>query len=265
MYRDAPLTGAACYKHASAPMAAQCERCCRALCDPCIVYDLSAAHCIDCARTARRRRSIAAAAKIGGVLVPGAGGIFFVATRPHPFDYGADGPHIVQLHNRVLTERCDRRATLEYDEALLSAGNPRGALADTDAFFAKCGDWYRLRWVAYSAHETLGEHAAAVAEATKLMEHDPADHDYPWWRAMAYEEMGRADDAIRDYRRALSLEPELDRIPFNLANLLEQKGQFCAAREPVLQFVHAHPEFEHSPNIVDRLTRLRVLGHCDQM
>ncbi|HEY2746835.1 MAG TPA: tetratricopeptide repeat protein [Polyangia bacterium] len=262
MYRDAPLTGAACYKHASAPQAAQCERCGRALCDPCIVYDLSSPHCIDCARTARRRRSIAAAAKIGGVLAAVAGGIFFVATRPHAIDYGDKGPHIVLLHNKVGNERCERRATLEYDEALLSAGDPRGALADTGAFFAKCGDWYRLRWVTYAAHEALGEHRAAVDEANQLIHHDPMDHDYRWWRALAYEEMGRIDDAIDDYRYALTLEPELDRIPFNLSNLLEQKGQFCAAREPILQFVHSHRQFEHAPNVVDRLTRLRILGHC---
>ena len=262
MYRDAPLTGAACYKHAAAPMAAQCERCGRALCDPCIVYDLSSPHCIDCARTARRRRSIAAAAKIGGVLAALAGGVAFVMTRPHPFDYGADGPHIVQLHNRVERERCDRRATLDYDEALLAAGDQRGALADVAAYTAKCGDWFRLRWVTYSAHESLGEHAAAVDDATKLMEHDSMDHDYPWWRALAYEEMGRADDAIRDYRHALTIEPGLDRIPFNLSNLLERKGLYCEAREPVLQFVRFHPEFEHAPNIGDRLTRLRIVGHC---
>ena len=262
MYRDAPLTGAACYKHAAAPMAATCQRCGRSLCDPCIVYDLSSAHCFDCARAARRRRSLLAAAKIAAVLAVVAGGIVFVATRPSRFDYGADGPHIVQLHNRVAGERCDKHATLEYDEALLAAGDARGALADTKAYFGQCGDWYRLRWVTYSAHEALGEHAAAAAEAGKLIEHDATDYDYPWWRAVAYEQMGRIDEAIVDYRRSLALEPELDRIPFNLANLLEQKGEYCAAREPIVQFVRSHPQFEHSPKVVDRLTRLRILGHC---
>ncbi len=262
MYRDAPLTGQPCYKHASAPMAAQCDRCTRALCDPCIVYDVSAPHCIDCARTARRRRALGAAAKIGGALIAIAGGIVFVATRPHPFDYGADGPNIVRLHNKVAAERCDKRATLEYDEALIAAGDTRGALSDTDAYFARCGDWFRLRWVTYSAHEHLGEHEAAAAEATKLMQHDPMDHDYPWWRGMAYEQMGKLDDAIRDYRRTMTLEPAVDRIPFNLASLLEQKGLFCAARQPILQFVRFHEDFANAPNVVDRLDRLRILGHC---
>ena len=133
MYRDAPLVGAACYRHASAAMAAQCERCGRALCDPCIVYDISSPNCFDCAKRARRRRAIGAAAKIGGVLAAVAGSVVFVASRPQNVEYGLDNIHIVQLHNKVVAERCDKRATLDYDEALLSAGDARGALADSDA------------------------------------------------------------------------------------------------------------------------------------
>ena len=262
MYRDAPLVGAPCYKHASAPMAAQCERCERALCDPCIVYDISSPHCIDCARVARRRRAIGAVAKIVGVLAAVAGGIAFVATRPRSFDYGVEHVHIVQLHNKVLAERCDKRATLDYDESLVSAGDSRGALVDAQAYFDHCGDWYRLRWVTYSAHERLGEHAAAAAEATRLIDHDPEDHDYPWWRGVAYEEMGKLDEAIADYRRTLALSPGIERIPFNLSNALERQGQFCAAREPILEFVQHHLDFADHPAIRDRLERLRILGRC---
>ncbi|MGZ3407108.1 MAG: tetratricopeptide repeat protein, partial [Polyangia bacterium] len=168
----------------------------------------------------------------------------------------------MRLHNNVRAERCSQGATLEYDEALVGAGDLRTALSDSDEYFAKCGDWYRLRWVTYSAHERLGQHEAAAAEAGKLMAHDPMDHDKPWWRAMAYQEMGRLDDAIRDYRQSLTLEPALDRIPFNLSSLLEQKGQFCEARQPILQFVRFHPEYTHAPNVSDRLDRLRILGSC---
>jgi tetratricopeptide (TPR) repeat protein len=263
MYRDAPLSGAACYKHASAAMTAQCERCERALCDPCIVYWISSPHCIDCARKARRTRSIVAAAKIAGVLALVAGGVVFVSTRPHVLEVATvETADLMHLHNKVKAERCDKQATLDYDEALMASGAARRALVDSEEYFAKCGDWYRLRWVTYSAHQQLGEHQAAADEASKLMKHDPQDHDYPWWRAMAFQEMGHLDDAIRDYRAALAIEPALDRIPFNLSSLLEQKGQFCDARQPILQFVRFHPEFARAPNVVDRLERLRILGHC---
>ena len=163
-----------------------------------------------------------------------------------------DSPATVRLRRRraaycavaqlVAGERCDKQATLEYDEALVAAGDVRGALADSDDYFAKCGDWYRLRWVTYAAHEQLGEHAAAADEATKLIAHDPEDHDYPWWRAVAYEEMGRLDDAIRDYRRTLALEPGSIASRSTWRACSRRKGKFCAAREPILQFVGFHPE-----------------------
>jgi tetratricopeptide (TPR) repeat protein len=243
-------------------MASQCERCGRALCEPCTVFFISTPHCIDCARRGRRRQAIGTATTIGAVLSLIAAGFIFIATRTPPFDYGADAPEIARLRTRVEAERCSQRATLEYDEALVAAGDMRGALADTDAYFAKCGDWYRLRWVTYGAYEHLGQHAAAVAEATKLIAHDPEDHDYPWWRGIAYQEMGRLDDAIRDYRRTIELAPDIDRIPFNLATVLELKGQPCAARAPILQFLSYHPDYGHHPDVVDRLERLRILGRC---
>jgi tetratricopeptide (TPR) repeat protein len=262
MYRDAPQPAASCYKHASAAMATQCERCARALCEPCTVFFVSSPHCIDCARRARRRQALAAVAKVGVIVGLLAAAIIFVVTRVPAFDYGAETPQIMRLRARVEAERCSQRATLEYDEALVAAGDLRGALADTDAYFTRCGDWYRLRWVTYGAYEHLGQHAAAVSEATKLIAHNPDDKDYPWWRGLAYEEMGRLDEAIRDYRRTLELAPDIDRIPFNLASVLEQKGQHCAARAPILQFIAFHPDFAQHPDVKERLERLRILGHC---
>jgi tetratricopeptide (TPR) repeat protein len=226
------------------------------------VYDVATAHCIDCARRQRRKRAVIAAAKIAAVLALIGAGAVYIATREKPFDYGADAARITQLHNKVMTERCDKRATLELEEALNHAGDYRRALVDSDGYFKQCGEWYRLRWVRYGAHQHLGEHQAAVDEATKLMAHDPEDHDYSWWRGMAYEEMGRTDDAISDYRLTLKLLPAADRIPFNLANLLEQKGQFCDARQPILQFLQHFPQYATKPKIADQLERLRILGHC---
>lgn len=262
MYRDAPLTGPPCYKHAAAPAAAHCLLCERTLCDPCIVFDLSAAHCIDCARRARRRRSAVAVAKSGGVLGAVALGVGLLLLRPQPFDYGSQSERIARLKSRVAEDRCDKRATLDYEEAVLAADDARGSIADSDEYLARCGDWYRLRWVRYGARERLGEHAAAVDEATRLIAHDPDDHDYYWWRAVAYEALGQDDAAIADYRQTIKLLPGADRIPFNLASVLERHERFCEAREPILQFVRYHPEFAERPRVVEQLDRLRVLGHC---
>ena len=189
--------------------------------------------------------------------------MLFLATRPQTFDSGGESPQIVHLHNKVAAERCDKKATLEYDEALVAADNARGALADTADYFMQVrrlvspalGDLFR----ATSGSATTAPPSARRLEAHRARSARPR---LLWWRGIAYEELGRLDDAITDYRRALALTPELDRIPFNLSTLLEQKAQFCPAREPILQFVRFHPEFASAPNVVDRLTRLRILGHC---
>ena len=256
MYRDAPPTGPVCYKHAAATAAAQCDRCGRPLCDPCLLYDAARAHCVDCARRARRRRAVSAAIGIGAAVALVAGGAVFALTRPQPFDYGANALRIAALRHDALAERCDQAATLKYDEALVQVGDHRGALADSDAFFARCGDWYRLRWVRYSAREQLGDHAAAVDEASRLVAHDPDDHDYHWWRGLAYEELGRDDAAIADYEKTLQLLPSADGIPFNLARLLERKGRFCEARDAIRQFLAYHPDLADAPRIRAQLDRV---------
>ena len=190
------------------------------------------------------------------------GGVVFVSTRPSAQRL-VEPPNFVRLHNNVIGERCDRRTTLQYEEALLDEGQPRKALDDAAEFFGKCGDWYRLRWITYSAHERLGEHQAAADEASKLMAHDPMDHDYPWWRGMALRGDGparrrapRLPAGARDPARARS-------HPVQLSALLEQKGQFCEARQPILQFVKLSPARGTHPNVVERLDRLRILGHCN--
>src|SRR5262249_34469252 len=146
---------------------------CQPLCDPCIVYADTRPHCFLCARTIKQRARITNIAKLAGAVA--ALGVTFAlaAWWPRPFDYGADAPHIRELRERAGADRCDQAATLAYDEAMLRAGDARGALADSDDYLARCGDWYRLRWVRYGAHEQRGEELGAADEATRLMAHDP--------------------------------------------------------------------------------------------
>jgi tetratricopeptide (TPR) repeat protein len=262
MYRDAPLTGPICHRHEVAPAVTDCTRCRQPLCEPCIVFVRARSHCHLCARTIERRRSLGFAVALGGSSLVLLSLVAFVVTRPRPFDYGLDAPQVELLRERVEASRCDRAVTREYEELMAKAGDAKGAIADSDAFFARCGDWFRLRWVRYGAFQKLGLHVEAAAEATRLMELDPDDFDYPWWRGIAYEQLGRVDDAIADYRKTLALLPSADRIPFNLSALLEQKKQLCEARQPIAQFLSYHPELASRSDLVGRLERLTTAGHC---
>ncbi len=244
-----------CHRHESAEASGSCQRCMQPICDPCIVYVGASTHCPACAKTVRRRRAIGRVVRATLVVGAIAGFAIYLWTRPPQFDYGAHDGEVRLARAKVDRERCDRRATIELEEALLGAGDNRGALTDVDAFVKKCGDWYRVHWIAYTAHHRMSEAHAAIDEATKLIDHDPSDKDYRWWRGVLYEEIARDDDAIADYAKAIELEPALTNIPFNLATLLERKGRPCEAKRVIEQFLDHHPGATDDA-VLARLARL---------
>jgi tetratricopeptide (TPR) repeat protein len=265
MYRDQPFTGPACAKHGNAPAAGTCHRCGQEICEVCLVYDLARAHCLPCAKRAQRGRRLRGAAVVGVLALVAGSVIVYVVTRPRSFDYGVRTADVAALREKVAAERCDKKLTLKLDETLLAAGDARGALADTDEYFARCGDWYRLRWTRYTAREQLSEHALAVEEATKLIEHNPEDHDYRWWRGFAYESMNKLDEAVADYRTALAITPELTGIPFNLARVLERQGKNCEAAQAIGQLLQYHPDKKTDEHVQAQLIRLNTAGHCVEL
>jgi tetratricopeptide (TPR) repeat protein len=260
--------GTVCSRHAAAPAVASCLRCEKAICEICVMYHGAQPHCPACARRAARMQSLGRLAAVAGVIAVAGGGIGYLATRKLPFDYvkayGRAGTHIAQLAAQVDKEPCQRKQVLELANALINAGDNRAALARTGAFFKACGDWPRLRWASYSAHKHLGEWQLAADEATKLMADNPGDHDFPWWRGQAYEELGQLDQAAADYRKTMELLPAVQGIPFNLSSVLEKQGKFCEAIEPVQHYLKHHPDEYENENIVRRLERLTGPGRCDR-
>jgi tetratricopeptide (TPR) repeat protein len=213
----------------------------------------------------RRRRAIGRVLTgvLGLVLVGGAvSGMVFLAARDKPFDYGVDSAAVRLLVERNAAEPCDRTVALKLTETMLRAHDHRGTLKKIDEFNARCGEWSRLGWVSYAAHMRLGEHDAAVADASKLIALNANDKDFWWWRAQAQEERGHLDEAVADYRKALEVEPALTGIPFNLANVLERQGKLCEARQPILQFLSYHPDVRERDRVEARLSRLAGDGHC---
>ena len=59
--------------------------------------------------------------------------------------------------------------------------------------------------------------------------------------AIAYSRLGRLDDAIRSYNRALTFEPELSGAHYGLAFLLLKRGETAAAVEHLETFLATPP------------------------
>lgn len=136
---------------------------------------------------------------------------------------------------------CDRQKVIALGDRYLQEGQYVALLARAQAFTAACGPYPRLQWQVYDAHRQLGQWKDAAAVASKLIETDPDDKDYWWWRGLANEKQGALEAAAHDYRQALVRMPWLDHIPFNLAHVLEQMDRPCEAIAPLQQFIVAHP------------------------
>jgi hypothetical protein len=265
-YRGGEATGQpSCAKHAAAPAEAACARCLQPICDICIVYFGAQPHCHPCALKRRRNRtigrvvlSLAAVVLVGGTVIA----IRRTPARELPH---TDSPDVVRLRKERAAKPCDRPTALALGEALLTDDNAREALADGKAFLAQCGDWYRLHWTAYTAHERLGEWQGAVDEASLLIKHNPADHDYYWWRGSAEEQLGQLDRAADDYRMTLVRLPNAKNIPFNLARVYEKQAQPCRAVATIEQFLFHYPDERKTPSVSEYLQRLVKAGHCERL
>ncbi|MDP3501522.1 MAG: TIGR02281 family clan AA aspartic protease [Myxococcales bacterium] len=201
------------------------------------------------------------------VLGGGVGAVSWMGTRPRPPPpappapppppkYGSFTAAVEQTRKLLELEPCDRKAVLKLSEALLKGDAPREAIGVVDGFVTKCGPYERLLWDKFTAHKRLSENDQAIAVATTLMESDPMDVDYPWWRGELLEAQGKVEEAVADYRLSLSLLPRAKSIPFMLTDALFKAGRPCEAIEPMNLFLHFHPDQRQSTAAETRLSKL---------
>jgi aspartyl protease family protein len=180
-------------------------------------------------------------------------------------DKGAYSAELKRLEAQLAAEPCDRAKIVTYGDTLIQVGDYRGALRSNEAFFQKCGPYPHLLSITYTAHKLLSEFDAAVADATKLIEGDPADKDYWAWRGLAYEEKGDVANAAADYRQAITLQPGLVSLPINLANMYERSGRPCEAMFALEEYFLQYPELRHDEHLRSRQQLLTKSGKCEEL
>ncbi|MGA9520222.1 MAG: aspartyl protease family protein [Myxococcaceae bacterium] len=260
-----------CQNHPSREAATTCAGCLSLFCPACTVYFGAAELCSACLpkRKAARTR-VRAIVGVSVLLVVGAVAAWWV-TRPKPpappppvakTDHGEYNQVIDALTDHMNKEPCDRKSILKLGDWLLKAGDARGAIQASEKFFDKCGEHLRLRWVTLAAHKQLSEFDAAAADATRLIESDPDDKDYWFWRGEVREMQGDLHAAIRDYRQAIALQPRLQSVPLNLVNLLEKAGQPCEAMVALDTYMGVYPELRSEARFQVRLEKLGANPSC---
>ncbi|HEX3763821.1 MAG TPA: aspartyl protease family protein [Kofleriaceae bacterium] len=147
-----------------------------------------------------------------------------------------------ELGAAVDKEPCDRGNIVQLCDSLIRDREPRLCLTRADAFFARCGEYWRLRWATYAAHQRLSEWDLAITDTTGLVTQFPDDHDYRIWRGLAYAEKGDLPHAIADYEQAIAIEPRLSDVPFNLADAYRKLGRPCDGIFPLEQLSFFNPD-----------------------
>jgi clan AA aspartic protease (TIGR02281 family) len=254
---------APCEAHPDIASIDSCRRCSAKLCAECRQLDGLTPYCASCRRAVRRAPWIRSGVFL---LLAGAvgGGIFFVyQNHKPPFDYGTQTADVRKLEGQLRTEPCDRKLIVKLTALMRGAGDNRGTLEKIDAFEKACGAFSTLREIAYTAHEAVGEHEAAIGELNQLIQEQP-DHPSRYaWRARIEQRVGNDAAAIKDFEKALALEPDLSDVPLELATLYDKSGRPCDALAPLDHLAEHYSEFPWSASVRVRIDELTKRGHCD--
>ena len=89
--------------------------------------------------------------------------------------------------------------------------------------------------------ERQGDYDAALTSYKLALRDRPNDPRILQNMAIAYSRIGQLDEAIRAYRRALELNPQLSGAHYGLAFLLLKRGDTPGARQPLNAFLAAPP------------------------
>jgi Flp pilus assembly protein TadD len=110
------------------------------------------------------------------------------------------------------------------------------------------------------ALERQGDYDAALTSYRLALRDTPDDPQVLQNMAIAYSKTGRLDDAIRAYRRALDLKPQLAGAHYGIAFLLLKKGDVRGADRHLAAFLAEPPRdadaaqwIEHARRTLDKL------------
>lgn len=250
----------ACVSHPNETAVTSCWECSRGICDVC-VRGSERNLCVGCVRRRRRIRWVAFGA-IGTLVLATLAGSAWKSAKVDR--YGQHTDRILQLQKQLEQESCDGSVALELAEQLLDAGVGREVGPLVAAYTTRCGRQEELLWKDYTAAKRTGKWERAIAVATDLIEHNPSDANYWWWRGIVYEGRDQLDQALADYKQTLAIRPDFTSIPFNVADIYERQKRPCDAALTIEQYLHWHPRAQTDQGLKLRLTRLYREGRCEE-
>jgi hypothetical protein len=203
-----------CFAHANVEATGTCDDCKKPICTKCTKGTLDGFMCPPCAQKRYGRRKLVTALKVGGVVVGLVGlavfGLIVVGKgsekgKPPPDAALADkDPFIATLKETRDLAPCDKEAVRKLVLELMELHRYADAVDAGTAYFAKCDEFPRLRSnLIYALHQ-LGRYAEALKHETAMIERDPYDSDYWWWRGEDQSRTDAHEQALADYRQSIA-------------------------------------------------------------
>ena len=173
---------------------------------------------------------------------------------------------VLTKHLAALSEEigCDKRKALRVGERMNREGEFETAVGFVSGFTQRCGRWPRLLWVSIHAHGELGQWQQAAQDATAVIEADPEDSDYWWWRGRAYANLKQYEQAAADYHQSMANRPN----GFAASRYAEwaQQGlqRPCEAAFALQAWVEQNPD-ETEEWVDAEVSRLFLAGNCARL
>lgn len=264
----------ACFAHPAVAATGKCDACGTPICMRCTKGTLDGFMCPPCAHKRYGRAKLITGLKVAGVAAVVIGlaiaGLVLVGhgnrTTPPPKKVERDRDPVIAA---LLVERdqapCDKRLIRKLADELGRADRYGDVVDQASAFFAKCGPFPRLEWSVVYALQQLGRYAEAVKHETVIIEDDPFDGDYWWWRG---EDRGRSNQpelALADYRQSFANSDSAAGGKFAAARVLDVAGPASRPCDGVwaLRYFRDHLGGEVSDDVARRVDGVRQASQCD--
>ena len=204
---------ASCFAHAGVAATGTCDKCQTPICMRCTKGTLEGFMCPPCAHKTYGRRKLVTALKIAGLvgfcLAIGLLALVVIGKgsrneKPKPPVLRDPDAEIAIMLDERDQAPCDRRLIRKLADRLGQLDRYKDVVDHTSAFFAKCGAFPRLEWSVVYALQQLGRYAEAVKHETVIIEDDPFDSDYWWWRGEDRARSNQPDLALADYRQSFA-------------------------------------------------------------
>lgn len=175
-------------------------------------------------------------------------------------------PNVQTRLDQLRREPCYRDAVVKLANELVAADYPREAAISLRTFVARCGGAREVLPVAYEALNRVGDFPGALDIAKRLVDAEPENGTFRYWRADAYDRVGDNAHALNDYMNSVELVGNLRSVAgdvfLKLARAYDRLDRPCDAIAPLERNVSLDPAGRRTPQVSKIISDYAVKGNC---